>query len=87
MLKGIFPIVEGRGEVFVFPLLLRRFAHEIFGNYELHVFPAYRIPRGRMASPHLRELERAADLACRRLRSLGSTGAIVVLLDGDRDCP
>ena len=81
----VFPIVEGHGEVRAVPILLRRFAHEVFEEYTLHVLPAYRLPKGRMTAAQ--HLENAVGLGRRKLEQHGGRGAIVVIADADDDCP
>ena len=80
----IYPIVEGHGEVQAVPILLRRFAHEVFEK-NLHVLSAYRLPRGRMAAAQ--HLEKAVSLARWKLEQHDGRGAIVVIADADDDCP
>jgi hypothetical protein len=85
MTSYIYAIVEGHGEVQAVPLLLRRLAHECIGSYDLHVFPAHRVPRGRILRPD--HLERAAELGRRRIVESGGRGGVMLLLDADDDCP
>ena len=65
------------------PILLRRLAEERLERYDLRIAPPHRLPRGRIIRGN--ELERAAELARRRIRQEGQ-GAIVLLLDADDDC-
>lgn len=81
----IYPIVEGHGEVQAVPILLRRFAHEVFEEYALHVLSAYRLPKGRMAAAQ--HLENAVRLARWKLEQHDGRRAIVVIADADDDCP
>lgn len=82
---SIYPIVEGHGEVAATPILLRRFAHEVFEEYEFNVLAPYRLPKGRMdARPHL---ENAVTLARRKLSQYDGIHAILILRDADDDCP
>jgi Domain of unknown function (DUF4276) len=85
MTSYIYAIVEGHGEVQAVPLLLRRLAHECLQNYDLHVFPAHRVPRGRILKDD--HLERAAELGRRRIVESGERGGVMLLLDADDDCP
>ena len=85
MTSYIYTIVEGHGEVQAVPLLLRRLAHEHLQNYDLHVFPAHRVPRGRILRGD--HLERAAELGRRRIVESGGRGGVLLLLDADNDCP
>lgn len=82
---SIFPIVEGHGEIQAVPILLRRFAHEVFEEYAFHVLPAYRLPKGRMAAAQ--RLENVVMFARRKLEQHDGRGAIVVIADADDDCP
>ena len=75
-------IVEGQGELAALPLLLRRVAAELDPGLSLDVVHLFRTPRSKLVKPG--ELERMVELAARRL---GSGGALVILLDGDDDCP
>ena len=85
MTVALYAIVEGHGEVQAVPLLLRCLAQECLARYDLHVFPAHRISRGRILSGD--HLERAAELGRRRVSELGGVGGIILLLDADDDCP
>lgn len=86
MLNTIFPIIEGHGEVSAVRVLLMRFADEIFQNYELRILPPYRLPRGQMIGMG-HHLENAVELGARRILEYEGTGAIIILLDADDDCP
>jgi hypothetical protein len=85
MLSSIYPIVEGHGDVPSVSILLRRFASEVFQNNQVMIFPAYRIPRGRMVTEL--HLERAIELGARKITEYGGIGGILILLDADDDCP
>ena len=80
----VYPIVEGHGEVRAVPILLRRFAYEVFGEYA-DVLPAYRLSRGRMVAAQ--HLEKAVTLGRRKLRQCSGRGAMVIIADADDDCP
>jgi Domain of unknown function (DUF4276) len=80
----ICPVVEGHGERTAFPILIRRLAQEEFGYYDLTIAPAHRLPRGRLDKGY--DLEKAAELARRRIAQHGRHGAIVLLMDADDDC-
>ena len=81
----IYPIVEGHSEVYSVPILLRRFAHEVFKVYEFNVLPPYRLPKGRMvAGPHL---ETAVTFGRRKLDMSDGRRAILIVCDADDDCP
>jgi len=75
-------VVEGHGEVQAVPVLIRRVAQVLDPALALQIIPPIRTPRSRLVKP--RELERAVELAARKL---GGRGAILVLLDADDDCP
>ena len=82
---SMYPIIEGHGEVSSVPILLRRFAHEIFELYEFNVLAPYRLPKGRMrAVPHL---ENVVTLARRKLEQYEGEHAILIIRDADDDCP
>lgn len=80
----ICPIVEGHGERSAVPVLLRRLAHERLSFYDLKIAAAHRLPRGRIIRGN--DLEKAAELARRRIQQHGQPGAIVLLIDADDDC-
>lgn len=86
MLSTIYPIVEGYGDVPAAGILLRRFASEVFGNYELRVLPPHRIPKGQMIGSGL-HLENAVELGARRILEYEGRGAVLILIDADDDCP
>ena len=82
---SIYPIVEGHGEVGSVPILLRRFANQVFDVYEFHALPPYRLHKGRMiAGPHL---ENAVALARRKLEQCDGDHGILIIRDADDDCP
>ena len=72
-------IVEGHGEVQAVPILLRKF-------YPEWKFPRpIRVKRNRVVKPG--EFERYLQVAEATIMENGGTGAILVLLDADDDCP
>lgn len=81
MRGSIVSIVEGHGEVKALPALLYKLL-EHFEASDVQVASPIRIPRGKLVSPG--ELERALELAQRRRKN---AGAILVLIDADKDCP
>ena len=81
----MYAIVEGHGEVGAIPVLLRRFANEVFALYEFNVLQPYRLPKGRMTAGHY--LENAVTLARLKLNQYDGNQAILIVLDADDDCP
>ena len=75
-------IVEGHGEVQAAPVLLRRVANALDPTLALQVDPVIRITKSKLTQGG--ELERAVELAARKIAGVG---AILVLLDSDDDCP
>lgn len=84
---AIYPIVEGHGEVRAVPVLIRRVAWEICGRHDVEVLQPHRVPRGRMLAQGVDALERAVELGARKIRQIGASGVITILLDADDDCP
>ncbi len=74
-------IVEGDGDVEAVPIAIRRIVQEIAPGLALKIHPI-RVPRTKLVKPE--ELERSVELAARRA---GRSGAIIVILDSDDDCP
>jgi hypothetical protein len=81
MIVSIVPIVEGHGDVQAVPILLRRIAERL-GAPGLIVGRPLRVSRSRIVKPG--ELERAVELAARKLQR---PGAVLVLVDAEDDCP
>lgn len=75
-------IVEGHGEVEALPILLWRIAEAVAPEAPIVVLRPIRVKRQRVVRPG--ELERYVELAARRT---GPDGAILILLDADKDCP
>ena len=75
-------IVEGHGDVSAVPILVRQIAQAWDSTSNVHVGPCLRVPRYRLVKDG--ELERAIELAARKMQS---KGAILVLVDSDDDCP
>ncbi|NBJ09346.1 hypothetical protein [Microvirga arsenatis] len=81
---GIFSIVEGHGEVPAVPVLLRRFAHEIYNRYDFDVLTPFRLPRSKYAKDD--ELMRSLLLGSVKLSEY-SKPHILIIMDADDDCP
>ncbi len=75
-------IVEGHGEVEALPILLRRIAETVTPATPILVPRPIRVKRQRVVK--LGELERYVQLAGVRA---GDGGAILILLDAEKDCP
>jgi hypothetical protein len=80
-LLRIASIVEGHGEVYALPELLRRIAREVYG-LEVATPTPHRVARSSMTSGS--GLARAVQLQDRRV---GGRGAVLVLADSDDDDP
>lgn len=78
----IAPIVEGHGEVFAVPALLRRLAATFTPDVQLAV--ARPIRRNRSSLLQAGELEKDVELAADMIRP---SDAILILIDTDGDCP
>ncbi len=81
MTVSIACIVEGHGEIRALPILIR----SIMAAYDVTVevkTETIRVTKSLLLRPG--ELERAAELAARRT---GRKSGILVLIDGDEDCP
>ena len=74
------PIVEGHGEVRAFPVLLRRLVHETEA-WAVGVGRPIRRPRPRLVD------ETGVRQAVRLALARPDCGAVLLLLDGDDDCP
>ena len=79
-MTSIQPIVEGHGDVAAVPVLLRRLIEEAQA-YRLSVGKPIRQPRGKLVKQD--SLRTAVKLALRQR----DCGSILVLFDGDDDCP
>jgi hypothetical protein len=75
-------IVEGQGDCFALPVLLRRVVLTIAPSRRAEIKRPIRMPRSVVAK--VGELERRVELAARQVKNEG--GAVLVLLDGDDDC-
>ena len=75
-------IVEGHGDAQSIPILIRRIAEVVEPGLAVKVSTVIRTPKSKLVKAG--ELERVAELAARKI---GRPGAILVLLDADRDCP
>lgn len=82
MAKRIACVVEGHGDVEATPILIRRIAERYDPNLVVQVSAPVRTPKSRLIKPG--ELERSVEFAARRL---ARTGAVLVLIDADDDCP
>jgi uncharacterized protein DUF4276 len=75
-------IVEGHGEIEAVPVTIRRIALLVAPGVTLKIHQPFRVPRSKLVKPG--ELERSVELAARRA---GREGAILIVLDGDDECP
>lgn len=75
-------IVEGKGEESALPILLRRVAEEVSPYSPPRILRPIRVKRKGILKSG--ELERYVELAARRT---APDGAILILLDADRECP
>lgn len=75
-------IVEGEGEVAALPTLIQRIIASEFPGSFVPVTPRLRWPRSRLVSRA--HLEQAVRIAAEQATP---TGAILILLDADDDCP
>ena len=75
-------IVEGHGDVFAAPALIRRVASELGYYGELEIPRPFRLSRGQMVKKD--ELMRTVELMSRKA---GGNGAVIILFDADDDCP
>jgi hypothetical protein len=75
-------IVEGHGDREAVPIVIRRLAAKLDPTAAIHVPSPIRIPKNKLLKPG--ELERAVELAARRI---AGRGAVLILLDSDDDCP
>ncbi|MFW6162790.1 MAG: DUF4276 family protein [Planctomycetota bacterium] len=78
---SVVSIVEGHSEQQSVPVLLRRLQARL-GTYQVRIARPFRVKRNRVVREG--ELERAVTQA---LRSRENTGALLLLLDADDDCP
>ena len=79
-MRFIVPIVEGRGDEAVAPVLIRRIFHERIGRYDVDVL---RPKRARDRGALVKRLEDFMGYAA----ITNGCAAILVPLDADRDCP
>jgi hypothetical protein len=75
-------VVEGHGETYALPVLLRRFATEFELTLPLDIPPPIRRPKDKILKRG--ELEKDVELASYKIEG---RGAILILLDSDDDCP
>lgn len=74
------PIVEGHGEVEALPVLLRRLRDKA-SAWTVEIGTPIRRPRNKLASEQ--GVMQAVEIACRQ----PACGAILIVFDGDKDCP
>jgi len=77
-------IVEGHGECVAIPILVRRIALDIDPGFVPSILPPFRVPVSRLRNAG--EIERAVDLAARKLQGVGGI-LVVVDCDWDGGCP
>ena len=80
--KRVACVVEGHGEVEALPILLRRLAERLPVPVNVQVPTPIRVPKSKLQKAG--ELERVVQLAARKA---GIGGGILIVLDGDDDCP
>jgi Domain of unknown function (DUF4276) len=84
MKRRIATIVEGHGEVGALPVLIRRIAANYLPDIRVEINEkSWRISRGTLLKNDV-EIKRALDTLA---LSVKGTGGILVLFDGDDDCP
>lgn len=78
------PVVEGEGETYAVPVLLRRICAELLNVFDVEVRPPWRLPRGKM----IKDFELHKVLSMLGTASRGRVGGVLLLLDLDDDaCP
>lgn len=75
-------VVEGHGEIEAVPIIIRRIVLLVAPDLSLKIHQPFRVPRNKLVKPG--ELERSVELAARRA---GRNGALLIMLDGDDECP
>lgn len=80
------PIVEGHGEDAALRTLIWRTWTEILGGEHAEVLRPIRIARGKLLAAQSGDLERAVNLAHRKLLQTGYSGLILLLIDAEDDC-
>ena len=78
----IVPIVEGQGDAAAVPVLLRRMIAEMSPGVAVDIGRPIRQPKGMLLKAG--GIEAAAGLAS---IEMGQSGAVLILLDSDGDCP
>lgn len=80
----LLPVVEGEGETYAVPLLLRRVCAELLDIFHVDVRAPWRLPRGQMTQPQ----QLARVLTVLRSATKGRRGGVLLILDQDDDeCP
>jgi hypothetical protein len=79
------PIVEGHGENEAIRVLLERLWHQLGGEY-IGVLRPLRHPKSQLIHRST-TLNRAVDLAARKLASFSGRHLVLILLDADTDAP
>lgn len=75
-------IVEGDGEVYSLPILLRRVVSRLDPQCQLVVLNPFRVPRGQLVK--VEGVQRAVEFMARKV---GGDGRILIMLDADDDLP
>jgi hypothetical protein len=75
-------VVEGHGDAEAVPILIKRIAGSIQPPLEVKISATIRTPKSKLVKAG--EIERAVELAARKLTG---RGAVFVLIDSDDDCP
>jgi sirohydrochlorin ferrochelatase len=75
-------VVEGHGDIEALPIIVRRIAEQNVPPIVVRFPAVIRTPKSKLIKQG--ELERAVELAA---RSTSGQGGVLVVLDGDDDCP
>lgn len=81
---GVYPIVEGHGDVAAVRALVRRFAQELHAVYDYAILEPFRLPRTKFSQDA--EVARALRAAAVKLTGFAKP-CVLVLMDADDDCP
>lgn len=88
MTLRVFCVVEGHGDVAAYPILIRRIAGELYGEYDVEVERPFRLPKDKMlaAEEILPVLEFGEARLLERCRE-GDKKLLLITRDADDECP